>query len=211
MILSNIINVNTRTATAKFILYAILERAEYVKSNTFFITQTYIAKLCATSTKTVARELQYLQEQGYITYNKALYNNLTTTQITLTEKSIALISRPQDTQNKTQETAQTQAVNKTICNNKKTQETALKQAAEGEKENYTNSTEAEETADAHKITFEEMYKQLNSIQKSCVNVLLNAKTEYPFLYIQDAQEQGVPEVLINFALEENKRRKTMQK
>lgn len=198
MILSNIINVNTRTATAKFILYAILERAEYVKSNTFFITQTYIAKLCATSTKTVKRELQYLQEEGYITYNKALYNNLTTTQITLTEKSIALIS----TQNKTQETAQTQAVNKTICNSKKTQETDLKQAAEQEEKVNT---------DAHKITFEEMYKQLNSIQKSCVNVLLRAKTEYPSLYIQDAQEQGVPEVLINFALEENKRRKTMQK
>lgn len=194
MILNNIINVNTRTATAKFILYAILERAEYVKSNTFFITQTYIAKLCATSTKTVKRELQYLQEQGYITYNKALYNNLTTTQITLTEKSIALISRPQDTQNKPQ--------NKTISN------TAKGEQAEVER---TQQTATKQAADAHKITFEEMYKQLNSIQKSCVNVLLKAKTEYPSLYIQDAQEQGVPEVLINFALEENKRRKTMQK
>lgn len=168
MILSNIINVNTRTATAKFILYAILERAEYVKSNTFFITQTYIAKLCATSTKTVGKELKYLQEQGYITYKRALYNNLTTTQITLTEKSIALISRQQEAQNKTQETAQTQAVNKTICNNKKTQETALKQAAEGEKENYTNSTEAEETADA---TLQEQYNKLSKADKMQCKIL----------------------------------------
>ncbi|CDB11706.1 unknown [Bacteroides sp. CAG:633] len=91
-----------------------------------------------------------------------MYNNLTTTEITLTEKSIALISRPQDTQNKPQETAQTQAVNKTICNNKKTQETAPKQAAE------EHVSEAEETADA---TLQEQYNKLSRADKMQCKIL----------------------------------------
>lgn len=102
MILNNLISVETHTATAKFILYAILERAAFEKRNTILMTQVYIAKLCSCTKQGVNKELKYLQEQGYITYKRALYNNLTTTEITLTEKSIALISNPQETQIKPQ-------------------------------------------------------------------------------------------------------------
>lgn len=92
MILSNLISVETHTSTAKFILYAIFERADYEKKNTILISQTYLSKLCSTTPKTVNRELKYLQDEGYITYKRALFNNITTTEITLTEKSIAILN-----------------------------------------------------------------------------------------------------------------------
>ena len=92
MILSNLISVETHTSTAKFILFAILERAEYEKRNTILMTQVYIAKLCSCTKQGVNKELKYLQEQGYITYKRALFKNLTTTEITLTEKSIAILN-----------------------------------------------------------------------------------------------------------------------
>ena len=92
MILSNLISVETHTSTAKFILFAILERADYEKKNTILISQTYLSKLCSTTPKTVNRELKYLQDEGYITYKRALFNNITTTEITLTDKSIAILN-----------------------------------------------------------------------------------------------------------------------
>lgn len=103
MILSNIINVETHTATAKFILYAIFERAEYEKRNTILMTQVYIAKLCSCTKQGVNKELKYLQDEGYITYKRALFNNLTTTEITLTDKSIAILNaEASKTSNKSQ-------------------------------------------------------------------------------------------------------------
>lgn len=84
-----------KRSTSRIILYAILDKASFENKSSVKIGQTYLSENYCISTKTVGKELKYLQEQGYITYKRALYNNLTTTEITLTEKSIALISRPQ--------------------------------------------------------------------------------------------------------------------
>lgn len=182
MILSNLISVETHTSTAKFILYAIFERADYEKKNTILISQTYLSKLCSTTPKTVNRELKYLQEQGYITYKRALFNNITTTEITLTEKSIALISRPQETQIKPQ--------NKTI------KAEADQPQAEAEKAPQTAPKQVE--AEQAEIT-------LTPIQMGCLIALERAVKRggsYPEIYVEDALQQGVPNELINNILRE---------
>lgn len=96
MQLSNILNVKTHTVTAKFILYVILKCTEYENKNTILMSQTYIAKLCSTTPKTVNRELKYLQDEGYITYKRSQLETefyaTTTTEITLTDKSIAILN-----------------------------------------------------------------------------------------------------------------------
>lgn len=183
MITSNLINVHTHTTTAKFILYVILERAEYEKKNTFLISQTYIAKICDTSNKTVNRELKYLQEEGYITYKKALYNNLTTTEITLTDKSIQLIT-PHRTQNKPQDLTQTEAISKTIQTSTETQEIALKPS------NNIISVEASpivaEATTPQAETLQEQYNRLSKVNKHNCKYL--QKCNFTEFYVKLAVE-----------------------
>lgn len=229
MILSNLISVETHTSTAKFILYAILERADYEKKNTILISQTYLSKLCSTTPKTVNRELKYLQDEGYITYKRALFNNITTTEITLTEKSIALLPSPQEAQNKPQnktiktEETQPQAEDAKASNKpsnkpvkteprqpqaevEKTPQTAPKQV-ETEQADKVHESETEQTEEqAFQTEIEKMnamYRSLNNIQKGCATALRRAKTDNP-VYIREAQERGVPQVLIDFILKYNK-------
>lgn len=129
MILHNLINEKLHSATAKLILYAILEKAEFEKKNTIKIEQTYLAELCCTSTKTVNRDLKYLQEENYLTFQRSTYNNLTTTQITLTEKSVNLINGNTSTekQNKAQISTKTNQSNKDVVREKKIAEKTNKQ------------------------------------------------------------------------------------
>lgn len=238
MILSNIINVETHTATAKFILFAILERAEYEKRNTILMTQVYIAKLCSCTKQGVNKELKYLQEQGYITYKRSLYNNLTTTEITLTDKSIAILNaeasktsnKPQNKAIKTEETQPQADVHKTSnkpsnkpvkteprqpqAEAEKTPQTAPKQV-ETEQSDKVHESETEQTEEqAFQTEIEKMnamYRSLNNIQKGCATALKRAKTDNPVIYIRDAQKQGVPQVLIDFILTYNKMEREEQK
>lgn len=234
MILSNLISVETHTSTAEFILYAIFERAEYEKKNTILISQTYLSKLCSTSQKTINRELKYLQEQGYLTYKRALYNNLTTTEITLTDKSIAILNaeaaKPQNKTIKTEETqpqaedakASNKPSNKPVkteprqpqAETEKTPQTAPKQV-ETEQADKVHESETEQTEEqAFQTEIEKMnamYKSLNDIQKGCATALKRAKTDNPVIYVRDAQKQGVPQVLIDFILTYNKMKREEQK
>lgn len=215
MILSNIINVETHTATAKFILYAIFERAEYEKRNTILMTQVYIAKLCSCTKQGVNKELKYLQDEGYITYKRALFNNLTTTEITLTDKSIAILnaeaSKPQNKpQNKAIKTEPRQPQAET----EKAPQTAPKQV-ETEQADKVHESETEQTEEQAFQTdikkMNAMYKSLNDIQKGCATALRRAKTDNPVIYVRDAQKQGVPQVLIDFILTYNKMKREEQK
>ena len=183
MILSNLISVETHTSTAKFILFAILERAEYEKRNTILMTQVYIAKLCSCTKQGVNKELKYLQEQGYITYKRALFNNLTTTEITLTEKSIAILNaEASKTSNKPQNKPINTEPRQPQAETEKTQGTAPKQV---------------ETEQAE-IT-------LPPVQRGCLIALERAVKRggsYPEIYVEDALQQGVPQELINNILRE---------
>lgn len=89
-----------KRSTSRIILYAILDKASFEEKSSVKIGQTYLSENYCISTKTVGKELKYLKEQGYITYKRSLYNNLTTTEITLTDKSIAILnaeaSKPQN-------------------------------------------------------------------------------------------------------------------
>ena len=207
MILSNIINVETHTATAKFILFAILERAEYEKKNTILMTQVYIAKLCSCTKQGVNKELKYLQEQGYITYKRALFKNLTTTEITLTEKSIAILNADvPKPQNKPQNKPINTEPRQPQAEAEKTPQTAPKQV-ETEQADKVHESETEQTEEqAFQTEIEKMnamYRSLNNKQKGCATALKRAKTDNP-VYIREAQERGVPQVLIDFILKYNK-------
>lgn len=192
MILSNIINVETHTATAKFILFAILERAEYEKRNTILMTQVYIAKLCSCTKQGVNKELKYLQENGYITYKRSLYNNLTTTEITLTEKSIALISRPQADVPKTENKPQNKPV--------KTEADQPQAEAEKTPQQAPKQAKTEQADKVHDSETEQAEITLTDIQRGCLIALDRAVKRggtYPEIYVEDAMQQGVPQELIN--------------
>lgn len=182
MILNNIINIETHTATAKFILYAIFERAEYEQRLTILMSQTYLSKLCSTTPKTINRELKHLKDEGYITYKRALYNNLTTTEITLTEKSIAILNaETSKAQNKPQNKPVNTEASQPQAETEKTQETAPKQV---------------ET---------EQHEILTPVQRGCLIALkraVNRGGTYPEIYVEDALQQGVPNELINNILRE---------
>lgn len=216
MILSNLISVETHTSTAKFILYAILERADYEKKNTILISQTYLSKLCSTTPKTVNRELKYLQDEGYITYKRALFNNITTTEITLTEKSIALLPSPQEAQNKPQnktiktEETQPQAEDAKVSNkpsNKPVKTEPRQPQAEAEKTPQTapKQVETEQADKVHESETEQTEVIITDIQRGCLIALERAVKRggsYPEIYVEDALQQGVPNELINNILRE---------
>lgn len=211
MILSNLISVETHTSTAKFILYAILERADYEKKNTILISQTYLSKLCSTTPKTVNRELKYLQDEGYITYKRALFNNITTTEITLTEKSIVLLPSPQEAQNKPQnktiktEDTQPQAdVPKTENkpSNKPVKTEPRQPQAEAEKTPQQGPKQAktEQPQKVHDSETEQTEVIITDVQRGCLIALERAVKRggtYPEIYVEDALQQGVPQELIN--------------
>lgn len=85
-------DLNLKRRSTHCVLSFILQRCKFENKNIVKIEQTYIAQETLYSRQTVSTELKYLQEQGYITYKRALFNNLTTTEITLTEKSIAILN-----------------------------------------------------------------------------------------------------------------------
>lgn len=101
-------NLNLKRRSTHCVLLFILQRCRFENSNVVKIEQTYIAQETLYSRQTVSTELKYLQEEGYITYKRALFNNLTTTEITLTDKSITILnaeaSKPQNKPIKTEET-----------------------------------------------------------------------------------------------------------
>ena len=195
MILHNLINEKLHSATAKLILYAILEKAEFENKNTIKIEQTYLAELCNTSAKTVNRELKYLEEENYLTFQRSTYNNLTTTQITLTEKSVSLININNNTekQNKAQISTKTNQSNKDIAKEKKIAEKANKQPKTEDDKQVCNNNSIEELKNE--------YQKLNRIQRDCLNVIRKCTDDsYLTLYIKDARENNVPEQLIQYTL-----------
>lgn len=212
MILSNLISVETHTSTAKFILYAIFERAEYEKKNTILISQTYLSKLCSTSQKTINRELKYLQEQGYLTYKRALYNNLTSTEITLTDKSITILNaeasktsnKPQNKAIKTEETQPQADATKTSNKpqNKPVKTEARQPQAEAEKtpQQAPKQAKTEQADKVHESETEQTEVIITDVQRGCLIALERAVKRggtYPEIYVEDALQQGVPQELIN--------------
>ena len=194
MILHNLINEHLHSATSKLILYVILEKAEFEKKNTIKIEQTYLAELCCTSTKTVNRDLKYLQEENYLTFQRSTYNNLTTTEIILTEKSINLININTSTekQNKAQISTKTNQSNIDIVREKKIAEKADKQPKTKDNKQVINNSIEE---------LKNQYSKLNRIQKDCLKVISSCTDDsYLTLYIKDAKENNLPEQLIQFAL-----------
>ena len=191
-----------KRSTSRIILYAILDKASFENKSSVKIGQTYLSENYCISTKTVGKELKYLQDEGYLTYKRALYNNLTTTEITLTEKSIALISRPQADVPKTENKPVKTEADQPQAEAEKTPQTAPKQV-ETEQADKVHESETEQTEEqAFQTEIEKMnamYRSLNNIQKGCATALRRAKTDNP-VYIREAQERGVPQVLIDFIL-----------
>lgn len=212
MILHNLINEHLHSATSKLILYAILEKAEFEKKNTIKIEQTYLAELCNTSAKTVNRELKYLEEENYLTFQRSIYNNLTTTQITLTEKSVNLINGNTSTekQNKAQISTKTNQSDKDIIREKKIAEKADKQPKTKNNNKVEQTTNMEQNIQQH-YNIQELkneYSKLDRIQRDCLKVISSCTDDsYLQLYVDDAKENNVSEQLIQFAL--NKRKEKM--
>lgn len=207
-------NLNLKRRSTHCVLSFILQRCRFENSNVVKIEQTYIAQETLYSRQTVSTELKYLQEEGYITYKRALFNNLTTTEITLTDKSITILNaEASKTSNKPQ--------NKAIKTEEKPQAEAEKTPQQGPKQAKTeqpqkvHDSETEQTEEqAFQTEIEKMnamYRSLNNIQKGCATALKRAKTDNPVIYVRDAQEQGVPQVLIDFILTYNKMKREEQK
>ena len=202
MILHNLINEHLHSATSKLILYAILEKAEFERKNTIKIEQTYISELCCCTKQTVCNELKYLANEGYITYQRSIFQTngkkLTTTQITLTEKSVNLININTSTakQNKAQISAKTKQSDKDIIREKKIEKKTNKQPKIKDNKQVINNSIEE---------LKNQYSKLNRIQKDCLKVISSCTDDsYLTLYIKDAKENNVPEQLIQFALNKRK-------
>lgn len=200
--LKDLKSVPLKRSTSRIILYAILERAYLDKNNIVQISQTYLADNYCVSRQSVAKELNYLQEEGYITYKRALYNNLTTTEITLTDDSIAILNSAQANKAKyktvkTEETQPQADVPKpqNKPQNKPINTEASQPQAEAEK--------AQETAPKQVET--EQHEILTPVQRGCLIALkraVNRGGTYPEIYVEDALQQGVPKELINNILRE---------
>lgn len=153
-----------------------------------------MAELCCTSTKTVNRELKYLEEENYLTFQRSTYNNLTTTQIILTEKSVNLINGNTSTekQNKAQISTKTNQSNKDIVREKKIAEKADKQPKTKDNKQVINNSIEE---------LKNQYSKLNRTQRDCLKVISSCTDDsYLQLYVDDAKENNVSEQLIQFAL-----------
>lgn len=195
-----------KRSTSRIILYAILDKASFEEKSSVKIGQTYLSENYCISTKTVGKELKYLQEQGYITYKRSLYNNLTTTEITLTDKSIAILNaeaskpqnKPQNKAIKTEETQPQADVHKTENKpqNKPINTEASQPQAETKKTQGTAPKQVE--TEQAEIT-------LTPVQRGCLIALERAVKRggsYPEIYVEDALQQGVPNELINNILRE---------
>lgn len=183
-------DLNLKRRSTHCVLSFILQRCKFENSNIVKIEQTYIAQETLYSRQTVSTELKYLQEQGYITYKRALFNNLTTTEITLTDKSIAILnaeaSKPQ---NKPQ--------NKTIK--------AEASQPQAEDAKAKNKPQNEPIKTAPKQVETEQHEILTPVQSGCLIALERAVKRggsYPEIYVEDALQQGVSKELINNILSE---------
>lgn len=187
-------DLNLKRRSTHCVLSFILQRCKFENSNIVKIEQTYIAQETLYSRQTVSTELKYLQEQGYITYKRALFNNLTTTEITLTEKSIAILNaEASKTSNKPQNKPINTESRQPQAETEKTQGTAPKQV-ETEQADKVHESETER----HEIT-------LTPVQRGCLIALERAVKRggsYPEIYVEDALQQGVPNELINNILRE---------
>lgn len=205
MILFNLINEKLHSATSKLILYAVLEKAEFEKKNTIKIEQTYLAELCNTTSKTVNRELKYLQEENYLTFQRSTYNNLTTTEIILTEKAISLININTKTekQNKAQISTKTNPINKDIVKEKKMLKKAEKEPKTEDNKvllpNNTN-TESNTNTDDLKKQFEKLTREQQDLLKFIMSC--NSRTFLQY-YIAEATKQNINNNLINFFILKN--------
>lgn len=205
MILFNLINEKLHSATSKLILYAVLEKAEFEKKNTIKIEQTYLAELCNTTSKTVNRELKYLQEENYLTFQRSTYNNLTTTEIILTEKAISLININTKTekQNKAQISTKTNPINKDIVKEKKMPKKAEKEPKTEDNKvllpNNTN-TESNTNTDDLKKQFEKLTREQQDLLKFIMSC--NSRTFLQY-YIAEATKQNINNNLINFFILKN--------
>lgn len=177
-----------KRSTSRIILYAILDKASFENKSSVKIGQTYLSENYCISTKTVGKELKYLQDEGYLTYKRALYNNLTTTEITLTDKSIALISRPQadvpKTENKPQNKPVKTEADQPQAEVERTQQTALKQAAEEQTEIPQTPINAHETQE---ISLQEKFNRLSRVNKIQCKILKdsNFNENYVKLAVED--------------------------
>lgn len=209
MILHNLINEHLHSATSKLILYAILEKAEYEKKTAIKMEQTYISELCCCTKQTVCNELKYLANEGYITYQRSIFQTngkkLTTTQITLTEKSVNLININTSTekQNKAQISTKTNKSNKDIVREKKIAEKADKQPKTKDNYKVEQTTNMEQNIQQH-YNIQELkneYSKLDRIQRDCLKVISSCTDDsYLQLYVDDAKGNNVSEQLIQFAL-----------
>lgn len=201
-------DLNLKRRSTHCVLSFILQRCKFENKNIVKIEQTYIAQETLYSRQTVSTELKYLQEQGYITYKRALFNNLKTTEITLTEKSIALISRPQETQikpqNKTIKTEETQPQADVPKPQNKPQNKPIKtepSQPQAEDAKAQNKPQNEPIKTAPKQVETEQHEiTLTPIQRGCLIALERAVKRggsYPEFYVDDALQQGVPQELIN--------------
>lgn len=188
--------------TTKFVLYTILKRAFFENKNKIQMTYSYIARQTELSRSTVLREIEFLINSEYIKSERGLFKsqenvNRITHEITLTDKSISILNaEAAKPQNKTIKTEETQPQ----AEAEKTPQTAPKQV-ETEQADKVHESETEQTEEqAFQTEIEKMnamYRSLNNIQKGYATALRRAKTDNP-VYIREAQERGVPQVLIDF-------------
>lgn len=89
-------NLTLNRHSTRIIFNFILDKCKLENTNVIKIEQTRIAKETLYSRQTVSTELKYLQDEGYITYKRSLLETefyaTTTTEITLTDKSIAILN-----------------------------------------------------------------------------------------------------------------------
>lgn len=194
-----------KRSTSRIILYAILDKASFENKSSVKIGQTYLSENYCISTKTVGKELKYLQEQGYITYKRSLYNNLTTTEIILTEKSIALISIPQEAQNKPQNKPVKTEADQPQADVPKTENKPQNKPVKTEPRQPQAEAEKTPQQAPQQAKTEQAEITLTPVQRGCLIALERAVKRggsYPEYYVEDAMQQGVPQELINNILRE---------
>lgn len=201
--LKDLKSVPLKRSTSRIILYAILEKAYLDKNNIVQISQTYLADNYCVSRQSVAKELNYLQEEGYITYKRALYNNLTTTEITLTDDSIAILNSAQanKAKYKTVKTEETQPQ----ADVPKPQNKPQNKPINTEPSQPQAETEKTQETAPKQVETEQAEITLTPVQRGCLIALERAVKRggsYPEIYVEDALQQGVPNELINNILRE---------
>ena len=201
--LKDLKSVPLKRSTSRIILYAILEKAYLDKNNIVQISQTYLADNYCVSRQSVAKELNYLQEEGYITYKRALYNNLTTTEITLTDDSIAILNAAQANKAK-YKTVKTEETQPQVDASKTSNKPQNKPVNTEPSQPQAEAEKAPQTA-PKQVETEQAEITLTPVQRGCLIALERAVKRggsYPEIYVEDALQQGVPNELINNILRE---------